>query len=132
MSQQPPPPYGGPPVPPDQSPYGRPPDHPPPSGMSNKAKFWVGAVLAVPAVIVGPLLVGGALNLGQVISADGPLGGVLSGVVALLLLAGLVMLMVVEKTRWIGLGMLAGFAILAILAAGACVVLIVMITNSYS
>lgn len=100
--------------------------------MSNKAKFWVGVVLAVPAVIVGPLLVGGALNLGQVISADGPLGGVLSGVVALLLLAGLVMLMVVEKTRWIGLGMLAGFAILAILAAGACVVLIVMITNSYS
>ncbi len=100
--------------------------------MSNKAKFWVGAVLAVPAVIAGPLLVAAALNLGQVISADGPLGGVLSGIAALLLLAGLVTLMVVERTRWIGLGMLAGFGILAILAAGACVVLLVAITNAYS
>jgi hypothetical protein len=78
------------------------------------------------------LLVGGALNLGQVISADGPLGGVLSALVALLLLAGLVVLMVLEKTRWIGLGMLAGFAILAILAAGACVVLLIALTNAYS
>ena len=99
--------------------------------MSNKAKFWVGVLLAVPAVIAGPLLVAGALNLGQVISAEGPLGGALSGVTALLLLAGLVTLMVVEKTRWIGLGMLAGFAILLILAAGACVVLLIAISNAY-
>jgi branched-subunit amino acid transport protein len=100
--------------------------------MSNKAKFWVGVVLAIPAVVVGPLVIAAALNLGQVISADGPLGGVLSGVAALLLLAGLVTLMVVERTRWVGLGMLAGVAILLILAAGACVVLLVAISNSYS
>ena len=100
--------------------------------MSNKAKFWIGAVLAVPAVIAGPLLVAGALNLGQVITADGPLGGILSGVAALLLLVGLVTLIVVERTRWIGLGMLAGFAILVILTAGACVVLLIAISKAYS
>ena len=100
--------------------------------MSNKAKFWIGVGLAVPAVVVGPLLVSAALNLGQVISADSPLGGILSSLAALLLLAGLVTLMVLEKTRWFGLGMLAGFAILLILAAGACVVLIIAIGNAYS
>jgi uncharacterized membrane protein YhaH (DUF805 family) len=114
------------------SPYGRPPDHPPPSGRSNKAKFWIGVLLAVPAVIAGPLSIGAAVNLGQVISPDSPLSGMLSGIVSLLLLAGLVTLIVVERTRWVGLGILAGLAILLILAAGACVVLLVSIGSAYS
>ena len=127
MSHQ-PPPYGGPP----QHPYGGPPGEPPPSGMSNKAKFWLGVVLALPASILGPVLVGVAVNLGQVVSADGPLSGILGGLVSLGLLAGFVVLVVIERTRWIGLGMLAGTAILFVVAAGACVVLIIGLSNAYS
>ena len=50
----------------------------------------------------------------------------------LLELAGLVTLIVMERTRWLGLGILAGIAILFILAAGACIVLIVGLTNAYN
>ncbi len=89
-------------------------------------------VLALPAMIVGPLLVGAAVNVGQVISADSPLSALLGGFVSLLLFVGFVFLIVVDRTRWIGLGMLAGIAILMILAAGACIVLIVAFTNSYN
>jgi hypothetical protein len=100
--------------------------------MSNKAKFWLGAVLALPAIIVGPVIVGIAVNIGQAISADGPLSGVLGGIASILLFAGFIVLLVVERTRWIGLGMLAGIAILLIVAAGACVVLLVAIGNAYN
>jgi hypothetical protein len=99
--------------------------------MSNKAKFWLGVALALPAMIVGPVIVGAAVNLGQVVSADGPLSGILGGVASLLLLAGFIALIVVGRTRWIGLGMLAGIAVLLILAAGACIVLIAALSNSY-
>ncbi|MCW2761240.1 MAG: hypothetical protein JWR85_1441 [Marmoricola sp.] len=53
-----------------------------------------------------------------------------AGVLALLMLAGFVFMVVAERTRWIALGILAGVAILFILAAGACVVLIVALNNS--
>jgi hypothetical protein len=98
--------------------------------MSNKAKFWVGVVLALPALILGPVIVGVAVNLGQVLSADGPLSGILGGLASLLLLAGFIALIVIERTRWLGLGMLAGIAVLLILAAGACIVLIAAISGS--
>jgi hypothetical protein len=128
VSQQPPPPpYGG---PPGHSPYGLPPSQPPPSGMSNKAKFWLGAVLALPAIIAGPLIVAFAVNIGQTISNVGPLSGILGGVASLALLVAFIGLIVVERTRWIGLGMLAGLGGLFILGAGACVALIVAYNNS--
>ena len=100
--------------------------------MSNKAKFWLGAVLAIPAVLVGPLIVAAAVNLGQVVAADSPLSGILGGLASLLLLVLFIALIVVDRTRWIGLGMLAGLAVLLILAAGACVALLVSINNAYS
>jgi hypothetical protein len=122
VSQQPPPPpYGG---PPGQPPYGQPPYSQPPSGMSNKAKFWLGVVLALPAIVIGPVIVGVAVNLGQVVSSDGPLSGILGGVASLALLVGFIALVVVSRTRWIGLGMLAGIAILFVVAAGACIALL--------
>ena len=117
--------------PPPPSPYGQPPQAPPPSGMSNKAKFWLGVVLAIPAVFVGPLIVAAAVNLGQVIAPDSPLSGVLGGIASLLLLAMFIVLIALDRTRWIGLGMLAGIAALFILAAGACVALLVAYSNSY-
>ena len=40
------------------------------------------------------------------------------------------MMIVIEKTRWIALGMLAGTAILLILAAGACVALLFAYSSS--
>ena len=132
MTQQPPPPYGGPPgPPPGGSPYGQAPGQPPSSGMSNKAKFWLGAVLGLPAIIVGPLVVATAASLGQGISPDSSLGEVLGGLASLLLLAGYVAMVVLPRTRWLALGMLAGAAILLILAAGACIVLIAGLSNSY-
>jgi hypothetical protein len=92
--------------------------------MSNKAKFWLGVALALPALIVGPLIVGAAVNIGQVISADGPLSGILGGGASLALLIAFIGLIVVDRTRWIGLGMLAGIAVLFVVAAGACIALL--------
>ena len=118
--------------PPPPSPYGMPPAHPPSSGMSNKAKFWLGVVLAIPATIRGPVIVGVAVNIGQAISADGSLSGILGALASLLLLAAFITMAFFDRTRWIALGMLAGAAVLLILAAGACVLLIVGLSNSYS
>ena len=40
-------------------------------------------------------------------------------------------MIVLERTRWIALGMLAGTAIVLILVAGACVALLVAYSNTY-
>ena len=62
------PPYGGPPSPP----YGGPPGPYPPGqsgaagGMSNKAKFWLGVVLTLPAMFVG-----GVITVSRSAAVDG-------------------------------------------------------------
>jgi hypothetical protein len=119
VSQQPPPP-----------PYGLPPGGPPPRRSGNKGRFWLGVVLAIPAVILGPVLIGVAGALGDAVASGTSLGVILGGMTALALLAGVVILVALERTRWVGLGMLAGFAGLFILGAGACVALIVAYSNS--
>ena len=119
MSQQPPP-----------SPYGLPPGEPPSQRPSNKGRFWLGVVLAIPAIIIGPVLIGAAAALGDAVATGSSLGAILGGLVALGLLGGFIVLVVIDRTRWIGLGMLAGFAGLFILGAGACVALIVAYSNS--
>jgi len=139
MSQQPPPPpYGGPP----QPPYGGPPNpygpgqYPPPEGqrpgMSNKSAFWIGVVLALPALFVVSLVLGVGAAVGEGLVGDPAVGGVISALLGVGLLAGLVTAIVVPKTRWFALGVLAGAAILLIVAAGACVVLLIALTQSYS
>ena len=55
-----------------------------------------------------------------------------SFVLGLLLLGAFVAAIVVERTRWFALGILAGGAVLFILAAGACVVLLVAFMSSYN
>jgi hypothetical protein len=100
--------------------------------MSNKAAFWIGAALALPAIILASLIVGAGAAVGEGLAGDPAVGGVISGILGLGLLAGLVAAIAVEKTRWFALGVVAGTAILLIVAAGACVVLLVALTQSYS
>ncbi|MEO7943468.1 MAG: hypothetical protein ABIR34_08720 [Marmoricola sp.] len=131
MSQQPPSPYGGPPgdYPPGNYPLQGPGQ--PPGGMSNKAKFWIGVALAIPGMVVAGVISGAGTAVVDGLGGDPGLGAVVSGLIGLLLLAGFIAMIVFPRTRWIALGMLAGAAILFILAAGACVVLIVALNNSY-
>jgi hypothetical protein len=100
--------------------------------MSNKAKFWIGVLLALPAVIVAGMVLGAGAALASAIDPGSGLVGSVQLLLSVLLLAGYVAMIVVEKTRWFAIGMLAGGALLAILAAGACIVLLVAITNSYN
>jgi hypothetical protein len=100
--------------------------------MSNKAAFWIGAVLALPAIFLASLIVGAGSAVGEGVTNSPTVGGVISGVLGLGLLAGLVTAIVMPKTRWFALGAVAGMSILLILAAGACVVLLVALTQSYS
>ena len=112
-------------------PYGLPPGGPPPprTGLSNAAKFWLGALIAIPAVPVAGFVLSLPSTLAAAAGLDG-VTGVLSLVAGLLELAGLVALIAFPRTRWWGLGLLAGIALLAILAAGACVVLLVALTQA--
>ncbi len=57
-------------------------------------------------------------------NGDPAVGAAVSGVLALDL-RGVLAAIVIPKTRWFALGILAGTAVLLILAAGACVVLLV-------
>lgn len=130
MTQQPPPPsWGGPPSnSPPPFPQGPPP--PPPAGLSNKAKFWIGVAVAIPAMIGSGVLTGVLTALADNGGNPGAASAV-GGLVSLLILAGFITLIVLEKTRWVALGMLAGGAAALILAAGACLVLIASFANAY-
>jgi hypothetical protein len=100
--------------------------------MSNKAAFWIGAALALPAIFLASMIIGAGAAVGEGVAGDPAVGGLISGLLGLLILGGLVAAIIVEKTRWFAVGVLAGTAILLIVAAGACVVLLVALTQSYS
>ncbi len=132
MSQQPPsPPYGGPPGPYPPNPYGPGPGQPR-DGMSNKAKFWIGVALTIPVLIVAGIVSGASSAVVEGVGGDASAGAAVAGVVGLLQLAVFVAAVIIEKTRWFALGVLAGTATLLILAAGACVVLIIGLSQSFS
>ena len=147
MSQQPPPPpYDGPPAPanpygpgssmpaPEASPPGSypPVSQGPPPGMTNRAKFWVGFVLALPANFVAAMLTGAGSVAGEAIAPDTGVGGVISGILGLALLAGLVVGIVMEKTRRFALGILAGTIIMGIVAVVVIVLFLIALTESLS
>ncbi|WP_457252806.1 hypothetical protein [Pedococcus sp. P5_B7] len=98
-------------------------------GRSNVAKFWIGVALCIPALfLVGgleslPTVVGNAVNLPNELSTIATLG------LNVGLLAAFIVGLVRESTRFIMVGMLAGLAIVFVLAAGACVVLLVGLSN---
>ncbi len=100
--------------------------------MSNKAKFWLGVALALPALILAGIISGAGTAVVDGLGGDPSVGAFVSGVIALALLVGLVLMIVLERTRYLALGMLAGTAILFVLVAGACVALLVAYSNSYS
>ena len=121
------PPVG--PPPPGWQPY---PQQPPPSGMSNTAKFWIGVLLALPVVILGSIVVGIVSGIGSALDDSGTASGVLGSLAGFGELIALVVAIIFAKTRWFAIGVIAGVAVLTVLAAGACVVLLVAFSNSFS
>ena len=100
--------------------------------MSNKARFWIGVALSLPALIVAGIISGGGSAVAEGLGADPQAGAIVSSILGLLLFAGFIASIVFERTRWFALGILAGAAILFILAAGACIVLLVAFANSFN
>ena len=98
--------------------------------MSNKAKFWIGVLLAIPAIVLGSVISGAGSAVVDAVNGDPAVGAAVSGVLGLLILAAFIAAIVIPRTRWFALGILAGTAVLFILAAGACVALIVAYSNS--
>ncbi len=76
----------------DRPPAGRrtPSSRQPPSGMSNSAKFWIGVVLALPAAVLGSVLVGILSGVGSALDSSGTVSGILGGVGGFLELAAVV------------------------------------------
>ncbi len=123
------PPHGQPPGPWAHPPHGYPGPwaYPPPvaRGRSNTAKFWIGAALSLPATLV----VGVLASL--VVQWTGGNGlDVVTFAVGVLTIVGIIVGIVVERTRWYFLGGVAGLAILSIVAAGACVLLVAAMLGS--
>ena len=100
-------------------------------GRSNVARFWIGVALCLPALfVVGaleslPTLVGNKVNLPNEVSAIATFG------LNIGLLVAFIVGLVRESTRFIFVGMLAGLAILFVLAAGACIALLVGLGAGY-
>jgi hypothetical protein len=100
--------------------------------MSNTAKFWIGALLALPVAVLGSIIIGIVSGIGSALDDTGTASAILGGLASLLELAALVVALVLPKTRWFALGAIAGIAVLTVLAAGACVVLLVAFSRSFS
>jgi uncharacterized membrane protein len=100
--------------------------------MSNKAKFWIGVALALPVLILSGIISGAASAVVDGISSDSNAAAAVAFVVGLGELAAVVAAVVFARTRWFAIGVIAGVAVLFVLAAGACVVLIIGLTSSYS
>jgi len=64
------------------------------------------------------------------VNGDPTIGAAVSSVLGLLIFAAYIAAIVIPRTRWFALGILAGTAVLFILAAGACVALLVAYSNS--
>ena len=100
--------------------------------MSNKAKFWIGVVLALPVLVLAGVISGAASAVVDGISGDSNAAAAVAFVVGLGELAALVAAIVLAPTRWFAIGVIAGIAVLFVLAAGACVVILIGLSNSYS
>jgi hypothetical protein len=97
--------------------------------MSNRAKFWIGVVLAGPAVVALAMVAGVGSSLVSSITNSGNVFAFTQLGFWLVSLGGWIALVVIERTRWLALGMLAGLAILAVVVAGACVALLAAYQN---
>ena len=68
--------------------------------MSNKAKFWIGVVLALPALVLAGIISGAASAVVDGISGDSNAAAAVAFVVGLGELAALVAAIVLAPTRW--------------------------------
>ena len=137
------PPMGQPPMgpPPGQPPMGPPPGQPsyplpgqePRQGMSNAAKFWIGVPLSLPIAFV--VFAATAAVSALFGALDPSTGGTLQGIATFLLnalfLGAWIWAVINPRTRFVALGVLAGTAIVGVLAAGACIVLIAAFISAY-
>jgi hypothetical protein len=79
-------------------------------------KIWLGIGLAIPVLIASTVLAAGASEIDS--------SGALSGLFGLAAFLGPFVLLIPQATRKVALGLLIGYAVLFILAAGACVALL--------
>ena len=93
-------------------------------GRSNVAKFWIGVALCIPAVFVVGVLEATPTAFANAVNLPGELSAIATFGLNVALLAAVVVGLVKEATRFIVVGILAGLAILFVLAAGACIVLL--------
>ena len=88
----------------------------PPAQPKETWKIWLGIGLAIPVIIATTVLAGGA---GAIDSS-----GASSGLIALAGFVGPFVLLIPGSTRKVALGLIIGYGVLLILAAGACVALL--------
>jgi hypothetical protein len=106
-----------PPVPPPGSYPAFPPGSSMPQARPKETwKIWLGIGLAIPVLLAASVLAGGAGAIDD--------SGALSGLVGLAAFLGPFVLLVPSSTRKVAVGLLIGYAVLLILAAGACVALL--------
>lgn len=110
--------------PPPPSPYALPGGPPPRRGRSNVAKFWIGVALCIPAMFVVGLLETVPGIAADALSLPDVVPGIAAAGLNLALFAAVIVGLVIEKTRFVVLGILACLAVLFVVAAGACVVLL--------
>jgi hypothetical protein len=98
--------------------------------MSGRAKFWLGAALAIPAVIAAVTLFATATTVATSLTEDTTTQGAVAIACLVVLLGCWVALVVVERTRMVALGILAGTAIVTVVLGGACVALIAAVNGT--
>ncbi len=79
---------------------------------------------------MGSVITGVGSAAVNAVNGDPAIGAAVSSLLGLLIFAAYIAAIVIPKTRWFALGILAGTAVLFILAAGACVALLVAYSNS--
>jgi hypothetical protein len=88
----------------------------PPAEPKETWKIWLGIGLAIPVIIATTVLAGGASAIDS--------SGATSGLISLAGFLGPFVLLVPGSTRKVALGVIIGYGVLLILAAGACVALL--------
>ena len=97
--------------------------------MSNGARFGIGVLLSLPALVLAGVVQAVPQMVQRALSLPPELAAVSSLVLNLALLALFILGLVKERTRFVVLGMMAGVAILFVLAAGACILLLTGVTT---
>ena len=98
--------------------------------LSNVAKFWIGVALCLPVLFLAGLLVSLPSVVGNAVNLPGEVSAIATFGLTIGLLGAFIVGLAREGTRFILVGLLAGLAILFVLAAGACIALLVGVGSS--